>query len=449
MCLFPRKNLDIKSAAYRAGVTEYDCGSCPECLAKRARFWALRAVMEARKAPSMMITLTYDQEIRDEAGNVIGERLPDLLKVDKRDAQLFIKRLRKHFGDQKIKYILTAEYGKSTHRPHYHALIFGALFDDLIFKKRSKRGNMIFSSPTLSKIWGNGICSVDSVNATTATARYCTKYAAKDGRSDDTFMLFSRGIGDAELLRCFNGKSYIIDGQEYPIPRQIWQKVISNRYRLEYPKYRSFGWCMEKFPDQGFYHFLRGVDPYNTAYIVERVRTPAYYLIYYRYERTRSRYRDARDADPQYQAYIAYWKNKVEKSYQKDPITRIIELDSQKYGVYKSKALAAYAVHHKNFPLFEPRSSRGAKKRYEFAHNVNIRKIELCDYQQKHFDELVEYGHLPSDPCPITANDTTTVTDYDILRILADENGVLYDDFVEHNIKKYFEIPINSLDSIF
>lgn len=438
MCLFPKRNVDFTSAAYKHGLTEFDCGSCPECLAKRARFWALRAVMEARKSPSMMITLTYDQEILDEAGNVIGERLPDLLKVDKRDCQLFIKRLRKHFGNQKIKYILTAEYGKTTHRPHYHALIFGVLFDDLIFKKRSKRGNMIFSSPTLTKIWSNGICTVDSVNATAATARYCTKYAAKDGRSADTFMLFSRGIGDEELFRCFNGKSYIIDGQEYPIPRQIWQKIICDRYDLPYPRYRSLDWCMSKLGNQIVYRnvwqypsfFDRSCRrEYELSFNLGQDLFEKYYLI-------RQRYIYFRDEDPQYKAYISYWKNKVEKSYQKDIITRINELDSQKYGVYKRRALAAYAVSRCSFfPLFEPNTQRYHRIKHEFISDFEKGKVFLTDYQIKHMLHLQEKGHLPLTSRPITANDTLTVTDFDILRISGDENGVLYDDYIVNSFR--------------
>ncbi len=91
-----------------------------------------------------------------------------------------------------------------------------------------------------------GICTVDTQNLSAACARYCTKYCAKDARADDTFMLFSRGIGEAGLLRDFNGKSYIIDGREYPIPRQIWEKKICEWYQGFYLSFLRSMYLLEQ-----------------------------------------------------------------------------------------------------------------------------------------------------------------------------------------------------------
>ena len=286
MCFFPQNPQSYNENLIKYNIT-YECGSCPECLAKRSRRWALRCAMELKYSTACMITLTYDTYIRDEHGNIIGEQVADRC-VDKRDAQLFIKRLRRslelphisqarakinHFLNlsyrksrmriskrlykkqmraryakemedyireyvfqrvQKIKYLLTAEYGKRTHRPHYHALIFGYQFPDLVKYKKSKRGNQIYKSHTLEKIWNHGICTVDAKVGNAKMARYCTKYCAKDSRADDTFMLVSRDIGTRALLEEFNGISYFVDGREYPIPKLIWNQVILQRYGKRY-----------------------------------------------------------------------------------------------------------------------------------------------------------------------------------------------------------------------
>ena len=104
MCFFPFSNTDHKSEAYIKGVTNFDCGVCPECLSKKARLWALRCSAEAQYTQGCMITLTYDNYARDNNGNIIGELPPNRdLPLSKRDCQLFIKRLRKHFDMPFIK----------------------------------------------------------------------------------------------------------------------------------------------------------------------------------------------------------------------------------------------------------------------------------------------------------------------------------------------------------
>lgn len=241
MCFFPRPNNFFNSIAYQKGITEYDCGKCPECLSKRSNAWALRAVAHAKTVKkACMVTLTYDSFIYDEKGNIIGENL-NLRKVDKRDCQLFIKRLREYFdrvkGVKDIKYILSAEYGKRTGRPHYHAILFNVDFGDLQYHKKSKRGNTIYRSPLLQKLWKHGICTVDSKRISPAVAKYCTKYCMKDFGADDTFMLVSNNLGIDQLLKEFNGRSYWIDGQEYPIPRAVWNKYIMEKYHFDRKKF--------------------------------------------------------------------------------------------------------------------------------------------------------------------------------------------------------------------
>lgn len=207
----------------------------------------MRATMEAKHNIGMMVTLTYDQYERDENGRIIGEKPPDTRELSKRDCQLFIKRLRKHYPDRTLKYICGAEYGKRTGRSHYHFVIFGVVFEDITPYKKSKRGNQIYLSQILKTLWGNGICTVDTININTAVAKYCTKYCAKANGADDTFMLFSRGIGERALVealetprKCGNrvvidrkGRyRYIIEGQAYPIPRTVLKNFLERKYNI-------------------------------------------------------------------------------------------------------------------------------------------------------------------------------------------------------------------------
>lgn len=98
---------------YRAGLVEGGCGQCLPCRINRQRLWTIRLVLEAGQHPvSHFVTLTYDADF-----------LPSDGSVSVREAQLFLKRLRKAAGS--FRYFLVGEYGERSWRPHYHALLFG------------------------------------------------------------------------------------------------------------------------------------------------------------------------------------------------------------------------------------------------------------------------------------------------------------------------------------
>lgn len=384
MCLFPQPVVDIHSVAYKKGLTEFECGACPECLAKRSRAWALRACYEARERKrhgesTCMITLTYDQYKYNSRGQIIGEEKPDpTLSVNKKHCQDFMKRLRKHFGKPGVKYLITAEYGKTTHRAHYHAILFGVHFPDLYFYKKSKRGNLIYKSKTLTDIWQHGICTVDAVNVSAAIARYCTKYCAKDSRADDTFMLVSRGIGEEGLLKDFNGRSYWMDGREYSIPKQIWQKVIQRRYDPE-ERYMSFKY-VNKPGDIPYLEWNRLRKEYELGQVRRRLA------------------QEMRDDDPQYQAYLAYWNKKALIYEAKRPSVplRILALPNEKYYSYKQAALRLYNQQTSDCEIIPPRSNR--KTSY---YRWLMREHPILYDIHKNIDE-----HLPCNSCHYTANDT-------------------------------------------
>lgn len=98
---------------------EYNCGHCRNCRINYTSMWALRLIYELSEcSAASFITLTYSDENRP------GELV-------KKDLQDFWKRLRQnlrreyHEFTPKIRYYACGEYGSTTKREHYHAIVFG------------------------------------------------------------------------------------------------------------------------------------------------------------------------------------------------------------------------------------------------------------------------------------------------------------------------------------
>lgn len=94
------------------------CNKCIVCKNKRVREWNARMMCETQMydVPPLFVTLTYNDDY-----------VP-LYGIEKRDVQLFLKRLRERLEylgySNKIRYVFCGEYGSNTHRPHYHGLIW-------------------------------------------------------------------------------------------------------------------------------------------------------------------------------------------------------------------------------------------------------------------------------------------------------------------------------------
>lgn len=145
---------------------EVPCGQCIGCRLERSRQWAIRLTHEAQLHDrKCFVTLTYDDE-----------HLPPGRNLQKRDFQLFMKRLRKNSG-LKVRFYHCGEYGDTDGRPHYHAILFGVDFPDQKPYKRTKRDDMIFKSELLNQIWGKGHCFIGEVTPQSCayTARYIMK----------------------------------------------------------------------------------------------------------------------------------------------------------------------------------------------------------------------------------------------------------------------------------
>lgn len=377
MCYFPKRVNPI-SSAYNYGITEFECGWCPECLRKKANRWVPRAYYESKEHKSnIMICLTYDQYIHDsKTGRIVGERVADDMCVNVRDIQLFIKRVRKKYG-KGIKYLCGAEYGAHTHRPHYHIILFGVDFGDYRVYKKSKRGNLIYRSAELEKLWKNGICTVDSLNVNGAVSRYCTKYCAKD-RSNGTFMLFSQRMGFKGMKDSFNGLYYMVEGNEYPVPRLIWNEYIYDKYKDIDP---SISYKYVPLTDKTSDYYDDSLGLVIGEYHLNRVRNLAF--------------RECRDSDPEYQSYLLYWKTKIVTHPLLSVEERIRSLPFAKYGLRKQKFLDFLLKHR------EVEALRASSSEYKY--------------------------HLPFSSCLLTASDTNfgkrrkfTVKSRQIIRIFED-----------------------------
>lgn len=154
----------------------FPCGQCLPCRINKRRVWTHRLMLESYcHSDSVMVTLTFD-----------NDHLPLDNSIDKRDVQLFLKRLRKALEPNQIRYYAAGEYGSKSGRPHYHLIIFGL---------------SLLQGDVVKKCWPFGMVHVAEFNQSTAqyVAGYVTKKLSStslDSRHSE-FALMSRrpGIG--------------------------------------------------------------------------------------------------------------------------------------------------------------------------------------------------------------------------------------------------------------
>lgn len=162
-----KRNLVFATTQSNSGVPlKIPCGQCIGCKLERSRQWGMRCVHEAQLYDeNIFVTLTYDDE-----------HLPQNNGLVPRDLTLFMKKLRKQKGAG-VRFFACGEYGEQTRRPHYHALLFNCGFRDKKYYKAAKRGEPLYTSATLQKIWDKGLATIGEVNFDTAVyvARYATK----------------------------------------------------------------------------------------------------------------------------------------------------------------------------------------------------------------------------------------------------------------------------------
>lgn len=200
------------------------CGGCLGCRKAQARSWALRCHLETQQhTRAAFTTLTYDDQ-----------HLP--VTLSKRHLQLYIKRVRKALGSKRpLRFFACGEYGERTHRPHYHAILYGADERD---------------SDLLDNAWGAG--HTKTVRVTPAAIAYVAGYTAKKiGFKEEAgqeridyetgelyhwqppFLQMSRrpGIGGHARCHANSWRSFAIyNGTPQPVPRflhEAWKATAS------------------------------------------------------------------------------------------------------------------------------------------------------------------------------------------------------------------------------
>lgn len=161
------------------------CGNCIGCREDRAKTWAVRCVHEASLyEKNCFITLTYNDEHVPKSGSLVKSHF-----------QLFMKRLRKKYGEG-IRYYMCGEYGEQFSRPHYHACLFN--FDFPLKSKENPGGKYLWKEMVsgnlyrcgdLEQLWSDprtgknlGFVSVGSV--TFDSAAYVARYIVKKINGD-------------------------------------------------------------------------------------------------------------------------------------------------------------------------------------------------------------------------------------------------------------------------
>lgn len=111
-------------------------------------------MLEFQQHPaSAWTTLTYDEK-----------HLPPTLQ--KRDLQLWLKRLRKELGSARaIRFFASGEYGEQNGRPHYHAIVYGL------------NAELLATRSLIDRTWGRG--QTQTVSLTPRAIAYTAGYTAK------------------------------------------------------------------------------------------------------------------------------------------------------------------------------------------------------------------------------------------------------------------------------
>lgn len=189
------------------------CGKCYPCKMRRLASWSWRLQYEYKQSHfAQFITLTYSDELLPANGHL---HKPDLQKFFKRYRKALHKEIKEPLP---LKYFACGEYGDTTDRPHYHAILFNPEIN------------------IIEKTWTHGSVHYGPVNE--ATIKYTLKYMVKDNKRNDKpseFQIMSKGLGTGYL---YTDNTYTYEGGKYTVRRHNkanldWHNIdYENRYSL-------------------------------------------------------------------------------------------------------------------------------------------------------------------------------------------------------------------------
>ena len=199
------KNPDTGGIVFRCdGVhdtMEVACGQCLGCRLDRSRMWAMRIVHESSLYDgNCFVTLTYSDDC-----------VPDDWSLHRSHFVKFMKRLRKAFEPERIRFFMCGEYGNrckhgldlervgcplcNVGRPHYHVCLFNCVFADAV-PYGSRDGELRYSSALLESLWSYGFVDVGELNFCSAAyvARYILKKVNGDQAADHYMCIDLDGV---------------------------------------------------------------------------------------------------------------------------------------------------------------------------------------------------------------------------------------------------------------
>ena len=304
-CFHPLRIKDVKTGLN----VLVPCGKCVGCLAKKRDDWSFRLQVEHRHSDlTILFTLTYNDKnvpvklITASAPSVTDDVVRfgslqnsnDYVKiVHKRDIQTFIKRFRFNNPFWNVRYFITAEYGPTTLRPHYHGLFFIKKSETYFGKdKNSSSGKKkVYKRLTIESV-GRAIESAWCLNnspigfvsyrsPTSLEIGYTCKYVTKEMETStptDTWQVMSKkpylgyqfvNTATFNQIRSEyherNGYLVIPKGKSYkPLPRIYLRKTIptlySSAYGFVHERYQQISPLLEDIVTNGDFSLYDSLD---------------------------------------------------------------------------------------------------------------------------------------------------------------------------------------------
>lgn len=233
-------NVLLNREAPDAAPLALPCGGCLGCRTSAAQSWALRCHLELHEHPSAVFTtLTYDED----------HEPPTL---SKHHLAAFLKRLRTNARRKttpamarRVRFFASGEYGETTGRPHYHAILYGLNTND---------------EKLIQNSWQQGYTRTDVV--TPARIAYCAGYTSKkigfkrekrervDPETGEVyewqppFIQMSRnpGIGGEARKYTESWRAYaVLNGTILPVPKYLHEawKNLATTEQLEQLSYEK------------------------------------------------------------------------------------------------------------------------------------------------------------------------------------------------------------------
>lgn len=244
-----KENYDFLQACLPSNLLErlqeVPCGKCMSCRINLAEQWSSRCALELKEHSSAyFVTLTYDDDHLRYAYRINPRHRtctfePTLVK---RDAQLFIKRLRKYCDKLgfKLRYFGCGEYGSTTQRPHYHFIFFGLPFfsDSKLLNVRSNGNTTVklYSSSTLENLWSYGHVAIGDVTyqSISYVARYTTKKFRSSYLSDEDREFYDQALDEltSSDLPVYED-DFLMMSRNPGIGKSYFDKHFSEIYRFD------------------------------------------------------------------------------------------------------------------------------------------------------------------------------------------------------------------------